>query len=143
MDDLPIVSPTPEEDATLLVEPKEPQVTTTCLPWHEKQAPKLKDAAKLMETATESQGTQVCPLLSPGFELPPRGSEPPLLEEDDPLIRIPNPEEAHFVLKPICAINLIIFGNELMGDIKYEYETQFLEFLHPESPYPRPNITEL
>ena len=85
----------------------------------------------------------MCPPPPPGFRLPLPGSELPLLEEDDPLIRIPNPEEANVAMMTISTMNMIIFRNDLMGDIKYEYETQFLESLCPESPYPRPKITEL
>ena len=55
-DDLPIASPTPEEEASLLGEPQEAQATATCPSRHKEWAPKPKDAAKLMETATESQG---------------------------------------------------------------------------------------
>ena len=56
----------------------------------------------------------------PGYGLPPPGYDPPLIEEDDPLIRIPDPEEAYVAPTPITAMNMIIFRNELMGNIKYK-----------------------
>ena len=50
--------------------------------------------AGLEEAMIEPQGKQRCPLPPPGFRPLPPGSEPPLLEEEIPLIGIPNPEEA-------------------------------------------------
>ena len=76
----------------------------------------------------------------PGFRPLSPGSEPPQPKEDDPLIRIPDPEEAHVALTPTGAMSLIIFRNELMGDIKYDYEAQLLESLFLESPFPRSKI---
>ena len=46
-DDLPIVSPTPEEEATLLDESQEAQVSTTSPLMHEEQAPEPKNVARL------------------------------------------------------------------------------------------------
>ena len=56
IDSSPIASLTPEEEAALLGEPQESQMTTACPPRHEEWAPEPKDIAKLRETAAESQG---------------------------------------------------------------------------------------
>ena len=56
MDDLAIASLTPEEKAVLLGEPQEAQATTAYPPECKEWAPEPEDAAKLMETAAESQG---------------------------------------------------------------------------------------
>ena len=119
-DDLPIASQTSQEDAALPGEPQETQATAACPPRHIEWAPEPKDVAKPVETATQSQGMQVHPLPPPGSGPLPPASEPPLTEEDDPLIRIPDPEAAHVALTPISAMNMIIFRNELTGNIEYE-----------------------
>ena len=54
--DLSIVSLTPEEKAVLLGESQEAQVIMACPPRHKEWDPEPKNTAKLMETATESQG---------------------------------------------------------------------------------------
>ena len=79
----------------------------------------------------------------PGFGLPPPGSKPPLLEEVKTLIKISNPQEAWPILMPIGTMNLIVFRNEHMGNIEYEYKTQTLESLNPDPANSRPKITEL
>ena len=75
---------------------------------------------------TELKDTWVCPP-SPGFE-----SLPPLA--DIPLIEIPNPDKAQSVLMPVGTMNMVFYKNEITGNLKYEYETQYLEPLYPESP---------
>ena len=56
MDDFSIASPTLEEEATLLGEPLEVQVTATCSLGHEEWAPKPESVARLGEAVTEPQG---------------------------------------------------------------------------------------
>ena len=138
-----IASPTPEEEAALLGEPQEAQVTPACPARHKEWDPKPKYASKLMETAAESQGIQVHLMPPPGFgpQLP--GLEPLLIKEDNTLMGIPDPEKAYVALTPIGAMNMIVFRTKLTGNIEYKYETQLLQCQHPESPYPRPKITEL
>ena len=38
---------------------------------------------------------------------------------------------------------MVSYRNEITGDLKHEYETQYFEPLHPESPNPGPKITKL
>ena len=96
-------------------------------------SPKSQNADKLREVVTEPQGPWVCPP-PPGFKSLPS-------EQDVPLIRIPNPDEVQSTLTG--AMNIVMYRNKVMSDIKYEYETQFLEPLYPEMPDHRPKITEL
>ena len=55
MDDMPIASPMPAEEAALLEEPEESQVTAMHPLTYEEQALKPEDVAGLGETATEPQ----------------------------------------------------------------------------------------
>ena len=61
-DDMTIVSPTLEEEVTLLSKPPEAQATATCPLRHEEKAPKSESAARLGEAVTEPQSMQKCPL---------------------------------------------------------------------------------
>ena len=55
-DDLPIASLPPEEEAALLGDAIDSQATTACPPRHGQWVSEPKDASKMMQTATESQG---------------------------------------------------------------------------------------
>ena len=55
MDDKPIASLTPADEAELLDEPQEAQVTTTCPLRYKKQAPEPDGATGLGKATTESQ----------------------------------------------------------------------------------------
>ena len=134
VDDWQLVSPTPEVETTLLCEPQEAEAEATCPPWHEEWAPEPENAAKQMEMVTEPQGMQVC-LPPPGFKSPPP-------EQDIPLIWIPNPDEAQSGLTPVSTMNMVVYENEIMGNLGYEYKTHYLEPLQLESPDHRPKITE-
>ena len=133
--DQPLASPTPEEEATLLSKPQEVQATAPCPPGLERWAPDPEDAAKLREVVTEPQGMQVCPQ--------PLGFKPLSPLEDVPLIGIPNPDEVQSLLMPVSTVSMAMYKNEITDDLKYEFETQFLEPLHSESPNHRPKITKL
>ena len=52
-DDMPVASPIPAEEAALLDEPQETQVTATCSLMHKEKAPKPASVARLGETETE------------------------------------------------------------------------------------------
>ena len=66
-----VMSPTPAEEAALLDEPQEAQVTATCPITCEEQAPEPQSVARLGETATEPQDMWMHPLPPPGFGLSP------------------------------------------------------------------------
>ena len=104
--------------------PQEAKATAICPPRHEEWAPKPKSTAWLGEAATEPQGAQVC-LPPPGFK-----SLPP--EQDIPLIWVPDPVEVQSILTPVSTMSLVVYRNESTGGLKYEYETQYPEPLHPE-----------
>ena len=78
--DLPTMFPTSKEEAVLLDEPQEAQVTGTCPLVCEEQCLEPEDAARLGETATEPQ--VVCLLPPPGFGPAPSGYAPPPLEDN-------------------------------------------------------------
>ena len=132
MDDLPIASLTHEEEALLLSEYLEAQATATCPLRHREWAPEPESAARLGEAATEPQGMWRCQQ-PPGFESLP-------LEQDIPLIWVPDPDEAQSLLTPVSTMGTVVYKNEVMGDLKYEYMTQFLKLLHSESPDHRPKL---
>ena len=126
LDDLQLACPTPEEETTLLCKSQEAEAAPACPPRHEEWAPKPENAGKQMEAVKEPQGMQVCPP-PPGFE-----SLPP--EQDIPFIRIPDLDEARSVLMPVHTMSMVVYKNDIMGNLKYEYETHYLEPLHLESP---------
>ena len=111
-DNQQLVSPTPEEETTLLGELQEAEAAAACPPRQKEWAPEPKKAAKLREVVTEPQGMQVC-LLPQGFE-----SLPPL--EDIPQIGIPNPDEAQSVLTPVSTMNMVVYMNKITGNLKYK-----------------------
>ena len=117
-DDLPIVSPTLEEEAAFISEPPEAQATATCPLRCVEWAPKPESVARMGEAVTESQGMWKCPPL-PGFDLLPP-------EHDVPLIGVPDPNEVHSILMPVSTISLIVYRNEITGDLKYKCKTQYL-----------------
>ena len=133
--DLPIASPTLEEEAALLSKPPEAQVTTTHPPGHEEWASNSESAAGLGEAMTEPQGMQRCPP-QPGFESLP-------LEQDVSLIWVPNLGEAQSLLTQVGVMSVVIYRNEITGKLENEYEYQYLKPLHLELPNPRPKIIRL
>ena len=135
VDNWQLASPTLEEETALLGEPKEAQATAACPPWHEEQAPKPKNVAKLREAVIEPWGTEVC--------LPPPGFESPLPEPDVPLIGIPNLDEAQSVLMPVSTMSVVVYKNEVMGNLEYEYKIHYPEPLCPGPPDHGPKITNL
>ena len=121
--------------AMLLSECPEAQVTSTHPLGHKEWDPKPESAAEFGEAVTEPQGMQRCPP-PPGF-----GSLPP--KQYISLIGVPNLDESQSLLTPVIALSVVIYRTEITGKLKYEYETQSVKHLHPESPNPRPKITEL
>ena len=112
-DDLPTMSPTPEEEATLLYNHQEAQVTTTHPLMHEEQSPKPEDVGGRGKTATEPHGVWAHPPLPPAFGLAPPGTSPPLLEDDEILIAVPNPEEAWLTLMPMGPLTWSYSGTNI------------------------------
>ena len=88
-----------------------------------------------MEAVTEPQGTQVC--------LPPPGFESPLLEQDIPLIRNPNPDGAQSALMPVSAMSMAVYKNKVMGISSMSIRLIIAGHCNPESPSHRPKITKL
>ena len=70
-------------------------------------------------------------------------TEPLPPKQDIPLIEIPNPNGSKSALTPVGAMSIVIYKNEVMGNLKYEYETHCLGPLCPELPNHRPKITKL
>ena len=113
-----------------LGEPCEAQVAAAHPPRCKTQAPKPNNAAKLMESATKPQVMQVC--------LPPPGLESLPPEQDISLIGIPNPDGAQSALMPVSAISMVVYKNEVTGNLQYEYEIHYLRPLCQDSPNHRP-----
>ena len=114
---------------------QEAQMTPTCSPGHQEWAPNSKIVAKLREAVTEHKSPWVC-LPLPWFE-----PLPPL--EDIPLIEVPNLDESQSLLMPVCTMSMVMYKNEIKGNLKYGYETKFLDHLHSEVSDHGPKITEL
>ena len=91
-----------------------------------------KNTAGLEGAATEPQGAQVCP--------PTLGFESLLPEQDISLIEAANPDEAQNLLMPVGTMSMVMYKNEIIGNLKYE--TQFLELLHLELPDHGPKIIQ-
>ena len=133
LDNWQLVSLIPEEKIMLLSEPQDTQVAVACPPRCQEKAPGPKNATKPMGAAPEPQGMWVCP--------PPPGFEPLLPKQDVPLIGIPNPNGSQSALMPVSAMSIIIYKNNVMGNLEYEYETHCPR--HPESLNHSPKINDL
>ena len=118
-DDEPLASTTPAEEATLLDEPKESHMITTCPLRCEEWTPDPDGATGLGEATTESPDSQRCLPLPPGFGLLPSELEPPPLEDEVPLVGISNPEEAQLTLMSVRDMNVIVHRKKCMGHIEY------------------------
>ena len=75
--------------------------------------------------------------------LPPPGFEALLPEQDVPLIGIPNPDGAQSTLMPIDTMNVVVYKNEVTGNLKYEYEAYYLSLCTWNFPNQGPKITVL
>ena len=113
----------------LVGKPQEAQAIATCPLRCKEWAPG--------QRVQPGQGRQ---LQSPKVCLPPGFKSPPL---DVPLIGIPDPDEVLSILTLIGTMNVVLYKNEAMGDLKHEYKTLYLEPLCPESPNQGPTITKL
>ena len=73
----------------------------------------------------------------------PSSSGPSLLEGIAPLVKLPNLEGARPALTPIRALQMVVFKNELTGNVEYQYQAQIVGSLCLDLPSEELKIAEL